>query len=469
MFHTTFIKRKTFLENIKETLNLLVNLLASESEDKKIISTETNSILNSYTFHHLTELKANNPSESSFYDLILRQAYLAEKKSAGAGIFLILFSIKVLQELMKTQEDVIVRENEAVEDYQGRVGLCIRSMIKENHHHFKEGDIKPSLKDLLEGNEDLLDLLLETYSLSGLEGVMSFQDGIQPYYSVEYKEGYHFELKTIPVLMSSISDWKKRDVKVFLVDGIIEKVSELETLLNKVIESKRPLLIISQGYGEEVIGTVFANNQRKNFDVMLTKISPDLEGLNVLSDLATVVGGDVLSVLKGERVCFKRYEDIPEVEELCLNQLTGLTIHNPKTKVATTLYLKNLLDKREKIEVEDLGFLLDKRIKSLLNNSVIVTFPNLNEIELKEKREKIDNALRTIKVLLSHGYFDFNEDVNCLDTKDLIGKSLKETIKALPKQMKRYYPVLSVSVGMFFSIDLICKLFTTGGLVMIDE
>ena len=79
-------------------------------------------------------------------------------------------------------------------------------------------------------------------------------------------------------------------IKVLLVDGLIEKVSELDKLLNKSFETKNTLMIVAQGFSEEVVATVWNNNNRGIFDVMLARLPQSLESLNVLNDISAVSG-----------------------------------------------------------------------------------------------------------------------------------------------------------------------------------
>jgi chaperonin GroEL (HSP60 family) len=173
----------------------------------------------------------------------------------------------------------------------------------------------------------------------------------------------------------------------------------------KTHETKIPLVVVAQGFSEEVVATLKANQERKNFDCIPVRIMPDLESLNVINDIGIVAGGLPISSMKGDLLTFVKYDDLPLVDKVRCSQ-TDLVIENNSTKNQVNGQIKHLLEKRQSEQVNDIVDLLDKRLKSLVANTVTIYLPNVSPMAIDDIRVKLDNALRAAKTILNYGVVD---------------------------------------------------------------
>ena len=183
--------------------------------------------------------------------------------------------------------------------------------------------------------------------------------------------------------MPSFGTWTRSNLKILLVDGLVDKVSELDKILSKSFETKIPLLIIAQGFSEEIIATLHSNNTRGNFDIMPVRLEQSLEALNLLNDMAVVSGCDIVSSLKGEMLTFLNYDSLPTVEKISLTN-DVITIHNNKTRSNVLGHLQYLQDRRksqeENTSISDLSDLTTKRIQNLLAHIVKISIAKIKII-----------------------------------------------------------------------------------------
>ena len=468
MSHTTFKHSTEFVSEVRTAVDHLKrNLTQIErafSEDRTVLKKET--------YHFVTRLlKPYNRVERTVYALIFKTAYQSEVMSAGSGYMSVVFSIAFLEALMK-QSEVLSRGNNniLVEDYQGESRKILNSV--------QSLSVRPELSDISKvvsyicEDRLLSTAVTEAISLAGLEGSIKIENGQQASYIVELKHGYNFDLNPYKFFLPAEGALELNNVKVLLVDGMLEKVSEMEHLLLKSAATKTPMIIVAQGFEEEVVATLKANQDRGIFNVIPLRMQPDLDGLNVMNDLASVAGTDIVSSLKGEILTFKSYEDIPTVDNIRVTPST-LTIQNTATRGQVGAQVRLLFDKRSQSHVvEDISNLYDKRIQSLLAHSVTIRLPNMAKSANDSARVKIDIALRTNKSLMSYGTVDFEKVVEAYEGGGVIGVAIKEALQATIKQLnpnELVIPALTAYAGVHFAGVTMLSMITSSGLIEIVD
>jgi hypothetical protein len=225
-------------------------------------------------------------------------------------------------------------------------------------------------------------------------------------------------------------------------------------------------LIVAQGFSEEVVATLKLNTDRGVFNIIPVRLQPDLEGLNILNDIAAATGGDVVSALKGDLLMFKTFDSLPVVDSVSIN-IETTSIQNNKTRGNVGAQIKMLLEKRTQANViEDISTLLDKRITSLLSHAVVLKLPNMAETTEQNTRVKIDICLRTVKTLVGYGTIDFNKLVDFYKDDRWYGEVLRETRSYL-KEFK--LPTLTVGASLYFSGQNMLAIMSSAGLVEVDQ
>lgn len=231
------------------------------------------------------------------------------------------------------------------------------------------------------------------------------------------------------------------------------------------MDTKIPVLLIAHGFSEEVISTIKVNVDYKKFNIMPVRLAPDLDSLNVINDIAVVSGGDVVSTLKGQMVCFTEFDSLPMVERVRLTS-RELCIENPKTRRAVSDHLRMLLEKRQSNQsVTDLSDLVDKRIQGLIAASVVLRLPNMTAAKRDSTKIKIDIALRTAKTLLSYGTIKFDQ-VRLDSSSEPLSKPFIKALTKVQEEIKSL-PTLSAYAGVWFVGKTVLSLMTSNGLVEI--
>lgn len=213
--------------------------------------------------------------------------------------------------------------------------------------------------------------------------------------SVELVRGYTFDL--VPGWPLSARFERPRAI---CIDGFIEAVSELHHLLEEAAESKEPLLLFVRGMSDDVKNTLKVNYDRGSLRVVPIIAKFDIEGINILNDVAAATGADLVSSNKGDLISSVRLAGAPFLDEAIVN-FNKVVVMSTASRRAVEAHVAFLRKKRREEKVDDIAKLFDARIKSLSPNHVVVRLPDDKDYVVAA--QAIDYALRAVRSLVDHG------------------------------------------------------------------
>lgn len=318
--------------------------------------------------------------------------------------------------------------------------------------------------DSVSNNNIIATTTKEAIALAGVEGNIVMEEGDVSNIIVELQFGYNFSVDPFNGFIPQFGTWTRRDIKVLLIDGMIERVSELDKILSKSWETKIPLMIIAQSFSEEVIATLYNNTARGGFDIIPVRLQQSLEALNMLNDIGVVCGCDVISTLKGEVVSCVDYDSLPIIQKATI---TGkvLTVHNNDTRPQVLSHLHYLSERRtqqaENTTVSDLADLTSRRISNLLTHLVKITLPRNDASQYKGT---IDNAIRAARSIYTYGFCDPSK-VN-LDGLDKLWVSVHSVMQK--SAANQNVPSICFYLASGYAADLAAAYFTSAGAVIVS-
>jgi len=418
------------------------------------------------TYHFVAELlregSGTDRLERALESHILNIAYRTEVLSQGAGPVSLLFCIGFIKYLLTTgslEKEQNIQK--LVEDYQlGAAG--VERVIRELVTTAKPQDIVNGVRLACTDDRILADVAWEALQLAGLEGKLFVENGKQPNYLVEHKEGYTFPAKPFKYFLNQSGHWEKPLCKILVVDGLIEKVSEIDHLLRQTYETKQPLIIVALGFSEEVVATLKANQERGNFEAIPVRVMPDVESLNMANDIAVVCGTTPISSLKGELLCFVKYEDLPSVEYVRCG-VSDISIQNASTRPAVSAHISGLLDKRnENAAVEDLQVLIDRRLRALVPTTVTVHLKDMPPSGIDAARIKLDNSFRYAKSVLNHGVIEVAPLLETLPGDTVMEKAIKSGLNMACQGKKKIGALTAITAPVVAGRAMLTLLSSNG-------
>lgn len=299
-----------------------------------------------------------------------------------------------------TTETIIKRYNEMLR------------MIDEVSCSTSSDTLKRSLKDTV---PSVAEILNEALALAGSDCKIFIEPSTTGTNTVELLMGHMFNVGANALFLKN-GRWYASDVKLMLVDGTIESVSEIDHILQKSHELKKPMVIMARGFNRDVISTLNVNHARKTLNVVPIVVEFGLETANVLIDVAMVAGCDVVSSLKGEVISQIKYEELPTVQNITCTGST--TIISSSSTNGIKPHLQNLVERRINEQIPALRMILDKRVRSLTGASVAIRVSDAGSLGSKMMHD-LDIGLKIIRSMLKHGVIQRQKisgyDVSLLD------------------------------------------------------
>lgn len=419
----------------------------------------------------LKQLTTQNRKSVAFANILFKTVYRSEVTSAGSGHIAFLFGLAFAKQLLKTQS---LTSNESIAAQELNQALeYLKSQLRASVKVARPVDIKDVIDVSCDSDDVLASAIWEALQLAGLEGKIFVENGRQSNFVVELKEGYNFDLKPFSYMLKHNS-WNAYNCKMLVVDGLVEKVSEIDHLLTENFKTKQSMCIIAHGFSEEVVATLKANQERGMLDIQPVRIPPDVGSLNVANDVAVVCGGTPVSAMKGDVITFVKYDELPVVDHIRLTDHLCV-IENAKSRSAVSEQIRFILEKRQTYFLhEEVQELFDKRMRSLVSNAVNIYLPEAPTNKQDAQRVKIDSALRMVKTVLDHGIVNFPDVVQDLldmpwtETTE-VGRCFKQALLQTAQQLdpNKNTSTLSALMGCDLTAKNILMFFTASGMVEI--
>ena len=265
----------------------------------------------------------------------------------------------------------------------------------------------------ISGNNDseIGNLIATSLDKVGRDGIVTIEESKTGETSLEVVEGMQFDrgfkspyFVTDNDAMAAILD----DPYVLIYDGRITQAAELLNVLNKVSGESKSILIVAEDIDNEALATLIVNKMRGTVQVVAVK-APEFGDRRTmaLEDLATVTGGQVMSKNKGhklDKMSPIQFNDLlGSARKVTVEKETTTIIDGKGTEEAITeraTSIKTQLDNATSAFEKEK---LQERLGKLIGGVAIINVGGNSEIEIKEKKDRVEDALFATKAALDEG------------------------------------------------------------------
>lgn len=330
--------------------------------------------------------------------ILLDACEKAERLGAGSAELVLAWSTALARE--------IIQENLATNDATTTLGILqnkAESFLHEaqvDARQLKENEFQ-RLLELLCNNSSAAAMVWESIQLGGMEGRIFVDAKTSDFSSVEVIRGNTFDLLPHPEILSAQEKWDERLVRVAIIDGFVERVSEIHNLLEPASKDCQPMIIFARDFDNEIITTLSVNRARGTLNVIPIKVSFDERNANSLKDLAVVTGGFVVSSLTGDLISTQNFDDLPIVDRITLER-GKMIVNNETVSSSVSSLISELQKKRKESSHEAMQELLDYRLRSLTSLSVRIKCEHSKAHLIPQ----IDLLLRTSRAVVRNGVVD---------------------------------------------------------------
>lgn len=245
----------------------------------------------------------------------------------------------------------------------------------------------------------------------GREGIVTIEESKTGETSLEVVEGMQFDRgykSPYFVTNNATMEAVLEDPYILIYDGRITTAAELLNVLNKVNAENKPLLIVAEDVEGEALATLIVNKMRGIVQVAAVK-APDFGERRtlILEDLAILTGGVVIAKDKGHKLDkitpIQLTDMLGKTRTITVSKDTTTIVDGTGTVEAITARAQEIKDQIEKATSFYEKEKLQERLGKLIGGVAIISVGGNSDIEIKEKRDRVEDALFATKAALVEG------------------------------------------------------------------
>ena len=280
------------------------------------------------------------------------------------------------------------------------------ALLAKSHKVETNGDIE-SVATISSSSSEVGKIIAEAMNKVGKDRVITvdeskgFDTELEVVQGLQYNKGY--------VSPYMVSDREKmvaemEDAYVLVTDAKITNIQDILPVLQSVVESHKPLLIIADDLEGEVTSTLIVNKLRGTFNVVATK-APEFgdNQKNILEDIAIMTGAKFYSKDLSMELKDITIEDLGRVKKATVTKDSTTLIDGYGEKAKLTDRIEELKSQAEHATSEYDKKRYYERVAKLSSGVAVVRVGALTESELKEKKLRIEDALNATKAAVSEG------------------------------------------------------------------
>ncbi|MBJ7458299.1 MAG: chaperonin GroEL [Thermoleophilaceae bacterium] len=257
------------------------------------------------------------------------------------------------------------------------------------------------------GDDEIGDVIADAIDKVGKDGVVNVEEGQTFGLELEFTEGMQFEKGYVSPYMVTDQDRMEavlEDPYILIANAKIGAVREVLPLLEAVMQSGKPLLIIAEDVEGEALATFVVNKLRGTFTGVAVK-APGFgdRRKRMLEDIAILTGGEVISEELGLKLENTEVGQLGRARRVVIAKDNTTIIDGSGDAAAIKGRVAQI---KSEIENTDSDFdreKLQERLAKLAGGVAVVKVGAATETEVKEKKHRVEDALQATRAALEEG------------------------------------------------------------------
>ncbi|MCI2069357.1 MAG: chaperonin GroEL [Bacilli bacterium] len=267
-------------------------------------------------------------------------------------------------------------------------------------------DIK-SVASISAGDDEIGATIAEAMAKVGKNGVITVDESKTAETTMEIVQGLQYDKGYISPYMATDQDkmvCNLDDPYILVTDMKISNIQDILPVLQSVVDTHKPLLIIADDVDNDVTATLVINKIRGTFNVVATK-APEFgdNQKNMLQDIAIMTGAKFYSKDLAMELKDMTIDDLGRAKKVTVNKDNTTIIDGNGDKNAIDARI-NEIENQAKNSTSDYDKKkLQERVAKLSNGVAVVKVGALTESEMKDKKLRIEDALNATKAAVQEG------------------------------------------------------------------
>src|SRR3954451_7950635 len=250
-------------------------------------------------------------------------------------------------------------------------------------------------------DREIGNLIAEAMEKVGKDGVITVEEAKGLETTLETVDGTQFDrgyLSPYFVTNPENMEAELEDGAVLIYDGKISTMKDLLPILEKVVQSGKPLLIIAEDVEGEALATLVVNKLRGTLKVLAVK-APGFgdRRKEMLRDIATLTGGSVISEEVGRKLDSVTFEDFGSARRVVATKDDTTIIDGAGSPDQIKARMTQIKAQIEATTSDYDKEKLQERLATLSGGVAVIKVGAATEVELKEKKHRIEDGLSTTR------------------------------------------------------------------------
>ncbi len=257
------------------------------------------------------------------------------------------------------------------------------------------------------GDEKIGALIAEAIKKVGKDGVVTVEEGRGLQMEIDYKEGMEFDRGYASAYFVTDPDKMVAEIEnpyILITDKKISAINDLLPFLEKLVKVSKNLVIIADEIEGEALATLVVNKLRGTFTAVAVK-APGFGDRRkaMLEDIAILTGGTVISEDMGRKLESVEIEDCGQADKVWVDKENCRIIGGKGTAEALKARINQIRREIEETTSEFDKEKLQERLAKLSGGVAVINVGAATEVEMKEKKERVNDAVSATKAALEEG------------------------------------------------------------------
>lgn len=287
----------------------------------------------------------------------------------------------------------------------------------------KKGDTS-KVATISAGDSEIGSKIAEALAKVGDNGVVTVEEGKGLEVYIDYKEGMEFDKGYASAYFVTNADRMEADVEdpyILITDKKISALDELLPFLEGFVKVSKNLVIIADDIEGQVLAALVLNKMRGVFNVLAVK-APGFGDRRkaMLEDIAVLTGGTVISEDTGRKLDSVTIEDCGRADRVLATNESTQIIGGKGQRSTVKARIEQIKKEIDRSNSDFDKEKLHERLAKLSGGVAVINVGAATEIELKEKKERVIDAVAATKAALEEGVvagggttlFDIAQEIN---------------------------------------------------------
>ncbi len=256
-------------------------------------------------------------------------------------------------------------------------------------------------------DETIGKLIAEALDKVGKDGVVTVEEGKGLNMEIDYKEGMEFDKGYASAYFVTNPDKMEAEIAnpyILITDKKISSLQELLPFLESLIKVSKNLVIIADDIDGEALATLVVNRLKGTFNALAIK-APGFGDRRkaMLEDIASLTGGTVISEDTGRKFDSVTLDDCGKADKVWADKDNTRIIGGKGTKAAVDARVKQIKAELDSTTSDYDKEKLQERLAKLVGGVAVISVGAATEVELKEKKERVMDAVAATKAAIEEG------------------------------------------------------------------